>query len=447
MGAALVAITTINFVWFALTYWAYLNTKSVISTSVIAGLWLVIAALTANWFGSIVDRQKKKYALLGSSITTLILFTTGYWLFRISPESAFTTISSFGFWIFVVVILFGVIAGSMYSIAIPTIIAFLVPEDRRDRANGLFGTVTGISFAITSAASGISLALGGMPFVLLVGMVFTFLAVIIIWLIRIPEKAAIPGAGETSRKFGFRGTLQMVSAIPGLFALILFSTFNNFLGGVFFALMDAYGLTLVTVQVWGFLWGILSLGFILGGLFIAKKGLGVDPLRNLFRINIVLWTVSIFFTVQSSIILLVAGLLIYIFFIPFVEAIEQTIFQTVVPKERLGRAFGLAHSIEQAASPITAFFIGPITQLLFIPFMTTGPGVELIGGWFGVGPGRGIALVFIIAGCIGLVVTLIVMRSRPYRLLAARYNELKHREDMSPEKQPERAEEQRKRED
>jgi len=42
-------------------------------------------------------------------------------------------------------------------------------------------------------------------------------------------------------------------------ALILFATFNNFLGGVFMSLMDAYGLSLVSVQVWGALWGIWGL--------------------------------------------------------------------------------------------------------------------------------------------------------------------------------------------
>ena len=71
------------------------------------------------------------------------------------------------------------------------------------------------------------------------------------------------------------------AAVPGLFALIFFTTFNNFVGGVFMALMDAYGLSLVSVQTWGTLWGFISLSFILGGLYIAKKGLGPDPLRIL----------------------------------------------------------------------------------------------------------------------------------------------------------------------
>ena len=209
----------------------------------------------------------------------------------------------------------------------------------------------------------------------------------------------------------------------GLFALIFFATFNNFLGGVFFALMDAYGLTLVSVEVWGLLWGVLSLSFILGGLYISKNGLGASPLQTLFRNNIISWTVCIFFTIQPSITLLTIGTFIWMFFIPFTEAIEQTIFQKVVPPERLGRVFGFAHSIEQAASPVTAFLIGPIAQWIFIPFMTTGDGVALIGSWFGTGIGRGIALVFMAAGALGLAVTLVAMRSKAYQFLAERYRE------------------------
>jgi DHA3 family multidrug efflux protein-like MFS transporter len=90
-------------------------------------------------------------------------------------------------------------------------------------------------------------------------------------------------------------------------------------------------------------------------------------------------------TIQPSVILLVICLALWMPMMPFVEATEQTIFQKVVPPERLGRVFGFAHSVEQSASPLTSFIIGPIAQIVFIPFMTTGKGVELIGSWFGVG--------------------------------------------------------------
>jgi DHA3 family multidrug efflux protein-like MFS transporter len=220
--------------------------------------------------------------------------------------------------------------------------------------------------------------------------------------------------------------------VPGLFGLIFFHTFNNFLGGIFMSLMDAYGLLLVSVQVWGILWGVLSLGFIVGGMMVAKYGLGKNPLRTLFLSNIVMWSICCVFTLQASIVLLAVGMFVWLCLIPAVEAAEQTILQKVVPPERQGRVFGFAQSVEQAASPITAFLIGPVAQLIFIPFMTTGAGVDILGPWFGIGTDRGLALLFTVAGLIGLVVTLLAMRSNAYRALSERYK--------SQDKEPEMAE-------
>jgi DHA3 family multidrug efflux protein-like MFS transporter len=77
--------------------------------------------------------------------------------------------------------------------------------------------------------------------------------------------------------------------------------------------------------------------------------------------------------------------------------------------------------METAASPITAFLIGPIAQFWVIPSMTDGPLADLIGPWFGTGPDRGMALIFIVAGVIGLIVTILALRSGPYRRLSNRY--------------------------
>ena len=189
-------------------------------------------------------------------------------------------------------------------------------------------------------------------------------------------------------------------AVPGLVALIGFTTLNNLLGGVFAGLMDAYGLSLVSVQVWGVIWVIVSLGFIIGGLVIARRGLGKNPLRTLFIANAGIWTISCLFTIQPSIVLLAVGAFLYLGLIPFIEAAEQTIIQKVVPQERQGRVFGFAQSVELAATPLTTFFIGLIAELVFIPFMTTAgqPYRQLVGA----GPDRGIALIFTVTGFIGL---------------------------------------------
>src|SRR5690606_7687187 len=196
---------------------------------------------------------------------------------------------------------------------------------------------------------------------------------------------------------------------------------NNFLGGIFMALLDAYGLSLVSVQVWGLLFGLLSTAFIISGLVISRTGLGRNPVRTLLLVKLVTWSVRCVFTLQPSIWLLAFGCFIWMLLGPYAEAAEQTTLQKVVPLERQGRVFGLAQSIEQAASPLTAFLIGPYTQFVVIPFMTDGAGARVIGGWFGTGPDRGIALVFTVAGVVGVIITILALNSRPYRQLSASY--------------------------
>lgn len=426
LGITLLSATTNNIIWFALVYWAYLETHSVIATSTLGGFFTVIATVSSVWFGSLVDHNKKKNVMLASSLASLGFFSLGFSLYNAFPESIFTSITSPSLWIFAVILLLGTLAGSIYQIAVPTLVGLIVPEDNRDRANGMFGTTMGIAFGITSVASGIILGTYGMSAILILGIIGSLLASTLMFLLPLPEpqSASKDQNGEKiDKKMDIKGTIQIIKGVPGLFPLIFFTMFNNFVGGVFMALMDAYGLTLVSVQVWGFIWGALSFGFILGGLYVAKNGVGKNPLKNLFRINLFLWTVCIIMTIQPSIVLLSVCIFLWMPMMPFVEAIEQTILQKVVPPERLGRVIGFAHSLEGSASPLTSFIIGPVTQAIFIPFMTTGAGVPLIGNWFGVGEGRGIALVFIMAGILGLIVTSIAMRSNSYKVLAKRYRE------------------------
>lgn len=413
---SLVASVTNTFVWFAVTFWVYLQTKSVMATSFMAGIYIGTVALSGFMLGSVVDRYRKKKAMMISSICSLVLYILAALVYVLSPAEEFADAGSPVLWAFIICTLFGALAGNIRNIALPTMVTILLPEPERDKANGLIGSANGTAFLVASILSGMAVGFLGMYWTLAASIGLTLLTIGHLWALSIPEKEIVH-TEEGGGKVDVKGTIKAIRLIPGLFALIFFNTFNNFLGGVFMSLMDAYGLSLVSVQVWGILWGILSLGFIVGGLVVARKGLGKHPIRTLFIANIVMWTICIFFTIQSSIILLAMGLFIYLCLIPVVEAAEQSIIQRVIPPERQGRVFGFAQSIEQAASPLTAFMIGPIAQFIFIPFMTTGAGVDLLGNWFGTGSDRGIALLFTVTGVVGLVVTMVAMRSHSYKLL------------------------------
>jgi DHA3 family multidrug efflux protein-like MFS transporter len=422
LANTLLANVTNMTVWFALIFFIYLETRSVTATSIVSGIYLVAVAVSGIWFGSLVDHNRKKNVMILSGLVSLVIYSIGFGVYLSAPAETWKNPTSLTLWTFVPLLLLGVIAGNLRGIALPTLVTILIPEDSRDKANGLVGTTTGIVFLITSAISGFLVAHSGMYLALLLAMVVMSLSIAHLFAMNIPEKEIVHLEGQPP-KVDLRGTFAVVAAIPGLIALIFFSTFNNFLGGVFMGLMDAYGLSLVSVQVWGVLWAVLSCGFIVGGLFIARFGLGKNPLFAMFAANIVIWVISSVFTIQPSIVLLSIGMFIYISVVPFIEAAEHTIIQKVVPLERQGRVFGFAQSVEMSASPLTTFMIGPVTELFFIPFMTTGAGVSLIGSWFGTGADRGIALVFTLTGIIGLIVTLIAMNTKYYSLLSKRYME------------------------
>lgn len=414
-----------NFVWFAVTFWVFLETKSVIATSIMAGVFTVTIAVSGIFLGSIVDRHKKKTSMLVSGIASLALYAVAAALFVSTPRAAFADAGNPSLWLFIVLTLVGAMAGNLRGIALATLVTIMIPEERRDRANGLVGTANGVGFMAASVFSGLAVGFLGVPWMLGIAVGLMGLVLIHLGTLPVPDlpEAMRPATAASSAAAGLdlRGTVRAIRLVPGLFGLIFFHTFNNFLGGIFMALMDAYGLLLVSVQVWGILWGFLSLGFIVGGLVVARRGLGSNPLRLLLLANAVMWTICIVFPIQASIVLLTVGMFVWLCLIPVVEAAEQTILQKVVTPERQGRVFGFAQSVEQSATPITAFLIGPIAQLAFIPFMTTGAGVELLGPWFGTGPDRGIGLLFIVAGWIGLVVTLMAMRSYSYRVLSQNY--------------------------
>ncbi|HKX89290.1 MAG TPA: MFS transporter, partial [Sphingopyxis sp.] len=267
---------------------------------------------------------------------------------------------------------------------------------------------------------GFLVAWGGMIGTLCFAIGFTLVAIFHLLFVRI-EEPRDPETHDAPRRIDLAGTLKVVLGIPGLIALILFSTFNNLLGGVFMALMDAYGLSLMKVEEWGLLWAVISCAFILSGMLIARTGLGANPVRTLLLVNLAAWIVAVFFTVQSSIALLAAGCFLWMFLGPYAEAAEQTTLQKVVPFERQGRVFGFAQSVEQSASPLTAFLIAPLTQFVFVPLMTDGAGAEAIGDWYGRGPERGIAIVFSIAGLLGVLATIAAFRSGSYRRISAAY--------------------------
>lgn len=442
----MISNVTTGFLFFALSFWIYLETRDVALTGILNGGYMGLIALSSIFFGTVVDHNRKKTVMLFSAVGTLICYAAAaaVWVLWLDPTAV--GIRSVALWVFIGLITVGSIVEHMRNITLSTVVTLLVPEAERDRANGLVGAVQGVGFLVTSVIAGAAIGFIGMGPTLWICLGLTVVALLHLLPIRIDEPeiitqaAADPGAGgdtgsgavgldavatadlsHVSRGVDLRGSMRIILAVPGLLALILFASFNNLIGGVYSALLDPYGLELFGPQLWGLALGVSSLGFIAGGMIIAKTGLGANPVRTLLLVNVGVAVIGMVFALRENWLLFFAGILVFMMITPAAEAAEQTILQRVVPFRQQGRVFGLAMAVEMAANPLSTVIIAILAEAYLIPWMA-GPGADTIFGTIlGTGTTRGMALMFILAGAVMLVVVLAAFRSRPYHRLSAYY--------------------------
>ncbi|TFD87098.1 MFS transporter [Cryobacterium lactosi] len=415
-----VANVTTSFLWFALTFWVYLETRSVLATGIIGGAYMLLVAVFSMAFGTIVDRHRKHLVMVFAGAATLIAFSIGGGLYLLFPESTLLDLGGPWFWLFSGIILFGAVIENMRNIALSTVVTLLIPVERHANANGLVGTVQGLAFMVTSVFSGLAIGLLGMGWTLLIAISLSAAALLHLLFLRIPE-AKPQQDGERRPLVDLRGSITAVRAATGLFALIIFSTFNNLIGGVYMALMDPYGLELFPVELWGIVLGVTSTGFIIGGLLIAKFGLGRNPIRTMLLLVILMGVLGALFTIREWWWLYAAGIWLYMTLIPAVEAAEQTVIQKVVPFREQGRVFGFAAAFESAAAPVTAFLIAPIAEFIIIPFMNSDAGRSDFGALLGEGQARGIALVFLISGIVMALAATAAFFTKSYHRISEQY--------------------------
>ncbi|MFT4281941.1 MFS transporter [Microbacterium sp.] len=418
VNTALANITT-SFLWFALTFWVYLETRSVLATGIIGGAYMLLLAVFGMVFGTFVDRHRKHRVMILSGIVTLIAFVVAGLLYLAHPEAELLDLGGPWFWLFSGIILAGAVIENLRNIALSTTVTLLVPTERHANANGLVGTVQGLAFLVTSVFSGFAIGRLGMGWTLVIAIVLTLVALVHLFTLRVPEDE--PERTPGAKILDVRGAAVAIRAVPGLFALILFSTFNNLIGGVYMALMDPYGLTLFRVEWWGVVLGFTATGFLIGGGVVAARGLGRNPIRTMLLLVMVMGVLGAAFTIREWWWLYVVGIWLYMMLIPAIEAAEQTVVQRVVPFESQGRVFGAATAIEVSAAPITSFLVAPLAEFVIIPYMDSDAGRQRWGWLLGEGEARGIALVFLVSGLVMVVFALLAFATRSYRILSAEY--------------------------
>ena len=419
-NTALANVTT-SYLWFALMFWVYIETRSVFANGVIGGAYMLFVAMSSILFGSFVDHHRKLHVMRFSGVFTLTAFAVSAGLYASMPNERLLDLERPWFWLFTTILLAGAVIEHMRNIALSTVVTILIPDEKHANANGLVGTVQGLSLIVTSVFSGLSVGFLGMGWTIAIALALTALALLHLFTLSFPDEQLPERGTSMLATIDLRGSIGLIIAATGLMALIVFSTFNNLIGGSYMALMDPYALELMSVQAWGAAFAFASTGFLVGGALVARFGLGSNPTRTMLLFVVVMGLIGVAFVARESVWLYIIGIWFYMALFPAVESAEQTVIQRVVPLERQGRVFGFAMAVESAAAPVTAFIVAPLAEFWIIPWSRTASGRTALEPWLGAGDTRGIAVVLVVAGLVMSAVALLAFLTPAYRQLVATY--------------------------
>jgi len=387
---------------FAMTIWAYEKTNAATALALV-GFFFVAPMLIASPFaGALVDRSNRKLMMMLSDIASgiativiLILFTTGHLqIWHLYVTSAFQGVFQSFQW-------------PAYSAAIST----MIPKQHYGRANGMLSLADTASNIFAPILAGSLLGIIGVPGILMIDLVTLTVAVSALLLVHIPQ----PRITEEGRQaqgnifkeaaYGFRYILMR----PSLLALQLVFLTGNFFIGVPGAVQAAMILanTGSNEKALAYVNSAAAVGGVLGGLVMSAWG---GPKRRVHGV-LMGWFISsllggVLMGFSRSIPFWAVAGFMGMFFVPILNGSNQAIWQAKVPPDLQGRVFSIRRLIAWFVSPLAMLVAGPMADKVLEPAMRNPQSflASSLGWAIGTGPGRGMALLFIIGGGLAALV-------------------------------------------
>ncbi|GET41104.1 MFS transporter [Microseira wollei] len=396
---------------FALGIWVYQRTGSVTDFALISLFTFLPSILLLPLAGAFVDRWNRRSALLvsdcGAGISTLtiavLLFTGRLAVWQIYLAVAASSIFRAFHW-------------PAYNAAI----AQLVPKKHLSRASGMVQFAQASSQLIAPVLAGVLVGTIQVQGVILIDFATFLFAFVTLLFVRIP-KPKTTTESEEEKKSLLHETLYgwtYISTRPGLLGLLIFYSFINFTLGIVEVLLTPLVLSFASTAFLGTILSIGGSGMLLGSVVISVwSGLK----RRIYCI--------LGFTLLQGLLLCVAGFrpsapliaaaaFIFLFSLPLILASNQAIWFSKVAPDVQGRVFAVQRTIGLSSLPCAYIMAGPLADRIFEPLLTVnGPLAKSIGLLIGVGPGRGIGLVFIIMGILNILAVAIAYLYPSLRLV------------------------------
>jgi hypothetical protein len=145
-----------------------------------------------------------------------------------------------------------------------------------------------------------------------------------------------------------------------------------------------------------------GVGMMIGSIAVMAVGTPRHKVRGIMGLIFVGGIVIALSGAYPSAILIAANGFVMMMALPFLQTTSQVLWQTKVAPAVQGRVFALRRMLQQASLPAAYLLAGPLADHVFEPLLVEGGALSTsLGQWMGVGPGRGIGLLFVIMGIAG----------------------------------------------
>lgn len=376
---------------FALGLWVYQTTGSTTRFAMVFVAMAVPTLLLLPFAGALVDRwDRRRTMIVCETVSALVIGAMALLL-------AFDRLDLWQVYIGVGV---SAMTNTFLQPAYAASVPLLADREQLTRVNGLIQTGQGLSLVGGPALASILEHFIGISGVLAVDALTFVVGAAFIVLARVPKPPRDETVEDDLLREAHEGW-RYVCERPGLLGLLGISAMGSFLFAI--ASIAITPLVLITVnqdvRLLGLQMSLSCSGLLVGGLLVTLWGGSRHKIHSMLGFSILSGlAIAAHGLLPSLTLLIVAGFLMFLT-IPPAQAASMALWQTKVPSQILGRAMATLRMTSEAAVPIGFLLAGPLAEYVFEPLMMPGGALAgTVGAVIGVGPGRGLALMFIVLG-------------------------------------------------
>lgn len=375
---------------FAMAIYVYQMTKSATMVSLVALFAFLPTVLLSPLGGILADRYDRRWMMiLGDSLSVIGLLIV-YFAIKMSVSSVVL--------IFVGITLSSVF-GSLLEPAYRATITDLLNEDEYAKASGLVQIATNSKYLISPFLAGILLAKFQVDVILLIDIATFFVTVLTIYSV----KKSIPTVKHERKSLNLRSELseglQFLKRDQSVKTLIWLMTAICFFMAFIQTLMAPMILAFSDAKTLGMMESISAIGMVVGSIVIGIINFKTEFYKIL---SMALMSTGIFMAltgVTTHVWLIIVFCFLFFTSLPFVNTCVDVLIRTKIPNEVQGRVWGLISLLTQSGFIFAYACCGLLADYVFNPLLMKGGLLaSSVGTLIGVGEGRGIGLMLIIAG-------------------------------------------------